>query len=461
MSGNASSGFFPQKGSLQRRLSLMLAFGLTLFWLLGTLAAGFILREEIDEVFDSALQEVVQRVLPLAYTEILNREGGDTAPQQLAPVGEHKEYITYVVRDVHGRVLLQSHDAEPERFPLHPANGFLSGGDTRFFTESAVRGTIIVTAAERHGHRQKALFDAVKMLVWPLVVLLPLGIFGTMGLITLVFRPVMRLRDEIEHRGGGNLAPLDTTQLPNEIGPIAESVNRLMGRLRRTLEAERSFTANSAHELRTPVAAALAHTQRLRLELAEGPDRQRAGDIEAALHRLVRLSEKLLQLAKAEGSGLLAENPVDLVPVLGIVIEDFNRQSAFAGRLKVEMPECGSAFSRIDMDAFAILARNLIENALKHGSMQHPVDVTLRKDGLFSVRNRGIIIPREVLDRLSRRFERGTSENEGSGLGLAIADTIATGIGSALALFSPATGLADGFEARIQLPQPVTSLTAG
>lgn len=446
---------FPPRGSLQRRLSLMLTLGFTALWLAGTLAAGFILREEIDEVFDSALQEVVQRVLPLAYTEILNRESGDAASQQLPSVGEHKEYITYIVRDAEGRVLLQSHDAEPEQFPLNPAHGFLSGQNTRFYTENAVKGTIIVTAAERPGHRQKALLDAVKMLVWPLAVLLPLGIFGTWSMIALAFRPVVRLRDDIEHRGGGNLAPLDIVQLPGEIGPIAEAINRLMERLRRTLDAERTFTANSAHELRTPVAAALAQTQRLRSELIDGPVRERAGEIEAALHRLARLSEKLLQLAKAEGSGLVAEAPANLVPALDLVVGDFTRHPAFKARITVDVPESGPVISQIDIDAFAILARNLIENALKHGDSRQPIKISLDVDALFSVSNRGAIVPREVLDRLTHRFERGSAETEGSGLGLAIAATIAAGVGSRLDLLSPASGLPDGFEARIRLPRPV------
>ena len=443
----------PPKGSLQRRLSLMLTFGLSVLWLAGTLAAGFILREEIDEVFDSALQEVVQRVMPLAYTEVLSREAGDAAPQHVASVGEHKEYITYIVRDAKGRVLLQSHDAQPERFPQSPAAGFLSAQNTRFYTDIAVKGAIIVTAAEREGHRQKALRDSVSMLVWPLALLLPLGILGTWGMIALAFRPVVRLRDDIEHRGGNNLAPLDTSRLPGEISPMAGAVNRLMERLRRTLEAERAFTANSAHELRTPVAAALAQTQRLRAELDEGPARERAGEIEAALRRLARLSEKLLQLAKAEGSGLLGEAPANLVPVLGLIVEDFTRDARFATRLAVHMPTAGAAFSMIDIDAFAILARNLIENALKHGEPSHPVVITLTAEAFLSVANRGAVVERDALERLTNRFERGNSEAEGSGLGLAIAATIATGVGSRLDLLSPVPGCGDGFEARVQLPR--------
>ena len=125
-------------------------------------------------------------------------------------------------------------------------------------------------------------------------------------------RSVEHLRDQIEARGGGDLSPGSATDLPIEISPIAKAVNLSMDRLRHVLDAERSFAANSAHELRTPVAAALAQTQRLIAEAPAGPLTKRAVKIEASLHHLTKLSAKLLQLAKAEGGGLLAETQQDL-----------------------------------------------------------------------------------------------------------------------------------------------------
>lgn len=439
------------KGSLQRRLALALTGGVMALWLLATVAAGLLLRHEIDEVFDSALQEVVQRVLPLAYTEVLNRDAdAEPGPQQVASVGVHREYITYVVRDATGRSLLQSHDADPAQFPPNPAHGFSDGPSSRLYTEVAVSGTLIVTAAERPGHRQKAVRDAIKVLAWPLILLLPLGIAGTWALVAVTLRPVAAFRHEIEARGDGYLAPVSVTALPSEIVPVAEAVNALMARVRRALDAERSFTANSAHELRTPVAAALAQIQRLRAELPEGPARARTVEIETALQRLARLSEKLLQLAKAEGAGLLGETPQDLVPALRLVLHDLKTE----GMVELSLPAGGRFVSTLDVDAFAILARNLIENALRHGDPGRPVRVTVTDDGHFSVRNHGRALAQEQIADMTQRFARGTTTANGAGLGLSIVQAIMRGIGGRIVFVSPVSGQADGVEVQVQLPVP-------
>ena len=300
--------------SLQRRLGLGLAGVVAALWLAGAVAAGLALRGEIDEVFDSALQEVAQRILPLAYREVLDAEpatDGEAPGERLPAVLPHAEAITYIVRDGDGRVLLRSHDADPAAFPaLRP--GFQETAQLRLYTESAVQGSLFVTAAENLTHRREATLEAAGMLLWPLALVLPLSQLGVWALVRIALRPVRALQGEIEARGHGNLSPVGTAGLPAEFAPVAGSVNRLIARLHRALAAERGFTANSAHELRTPVAAALAQTQRLVAELPDGPLRDRAGTVEAALRQLARLSEKLLQLAKAEGGALLAEAPQDL-----------------------------------------------------------------------------------------------------------------------------------------------------
>lgn len=433
--------------SLQWRLSLWLGLGVALLWAAAAAVTAQRLRGEMDAVFDSTLEETAQRILPLAVMEIANRDSDDERDQYVATLRRHDEHFTYIVRDAMGAVLLRSHSADPATFPPFTGMGFASTPTHRLYSDAAVQGTITITVAEPLTERRAAVSDLLLRLTLPPGLAVPLSLLVVWGVVRVSMAPVRRLRSGIEARGGGDLAPVAADGLPSEIRPIALAVNRLLDRLRRTLEAERSFTANSAHELRTPVAAALAQTQRL---IAEAPDeatRERARQIEAALRRLSRLSEKLMQLARAEGGRLQVTEPIDLAVILRMVAEEMTRLTEGGGRIELALPE-GAVRSRIDPDAFAIVARNLIENALKHGAPGAPVRVALSADGVLRVANEGPAVPPELLVRLSEPFERGRTRAAGAGLGLAIAKTIAVGTGGRIELASPSEGCQDGFEAR-------------
>jgi len=437
-------------GSLQKRLGTGLAVGVTVMWLLATLGTSLVVRHELDEAFDSNLQEAAQRLLPLAVIDIVER-GKGSAARVVTDLDDHEEYLTYLVRDESGRILLQSHDVEPAVFSPAPSRGFRETATHRLYGEAAISGTVYIEVAEPLAHRREATLEAVAVLFIPLLVLLPVSLLGVWWFVRRSMRPVVAFRDEIETRSGSDLSPLKARFVPDEIGPIADAVNRLLDRLRRTLEAERSFTANSAHELRTPIAAALAQTQRLIAEAPEGAVRERARQIETSLRDLARLSEKLMQLAQAEGGRILSEQPQDLSDVLVHVFDDFQRQWS-TGRFLLEKSENASLVSHMDPDAFGILMRNLIENALKHGEPGKPVEILVLSDRQISVVNSSPIVPAAVLARLTARFERGATDAMGSGLGLAIAEAIVTGAGGEFRLLSPATGRKDGFEAVVRLP---------
>lgn len=322
------------RNSLQARLSRSIALGVALLWLAATVSTVLALRHEMDEVFDSALQELAERMLPLVYQEVLNRDQPDN-DNRAAPVGEGGEHLTYLVRDAAGAVLIRSHDANPALYPAGLGNGFQSTETYRFYTVSAISGTLFVTIAEPLEHRQNAIWQGTMTLLWPLALLLPLSLIGVWLLVRRTLRSVLPFRAEIGTPGQGYLTPVAAPDLPAEIALLAVEVNNLIDRLRRALAAERSFTASAAHELRTPVAAALAQTQRLIAELDQG----------------------LLQdRAKAEGAGLLAETGQDLVPVLRLVLQDLPDAAA----VDLIVPS-GPVESLIDLDALAILARNLMK----------------------------------------------------------------------------------------------------
>lgn len=443
--------------SLQGKLGLGLTLGVTLLWLVAALVSGLVLRTELDKSFDSGLEETAQRILPLAVTEILNRDPL-TPPQQIAAlrstlaINPHQELLSYVVRAADGSLLLRSHDVDLTLFAPLPHLGFSNQGDYRLYGESAVSGSIVIEVAEPLSHRQQAMHSAMLALLMPLVLLIPLSLLGTWLWVRMSLHSVLAYKNAIAARGAGDLSAIVAEDLPSEFSPVSEAVNQLLQRLRRALESQRSFTANSAHELRTPLAGALAQVQRLQSATTDPDILERARHLESSLQQLSRLSEKMLQLAKAEGGALVAAAPYDVVPVLGYLITELSRLTA-ESELKLQVPE-SAVFTVMDMDALGILLRNLVENAAKYGDSASPILIKLSSSGQLSVSNAGVALPATALRGLTERFVRASTLKQGAGLGLAIVEAIALGAGGQLTLHSPASGQEDGFEVRVQLPLP-------
>lgn len=435
--------------SLQARLGLSVGLVLTVLWLLAATVTAVIVRAEMDEVFDSALRETAERILPLAVTDIVGREDQGVT-QRLAPIRAHDEFFTYLVRDAEGRILLQSHAADPTVFPSYDGPGFRQTATHRLYSDAALQDTIRITVAEPLAHRMSVAREIQMGLGLPLLIVLPVALIAIILAVRFSLDPLRRFRARLEARGARDLSQVPHEGLPTEIGPLADTLNSLLARLREAFEAERSFAANAAHELRTPLAGAIAQAQRLRSETKDRAAAQRATDIEETLKRLTRRTERMMQLARAEGGRLRMDKSSDLRGVARIVVDDIGRTGT-PDRIRLNLPDM-AVMSDLDPDAFAILCRNLVENALRHGAQASPVDVTLTASGQFTVANDGPVVPGETLDRLTARFERASATSDGSGLGLAIVAAIAERISSRLVLQSPRPGRTTGFQVSLRLP---------
>ncbi|WP_135451280.1 sensor histidine kinase [Tabrizicola caldifontis] len=435
--------------SLQGRLGLWLGLVLTALWVAAASVTALIARGEIEQVFDAALQETAQRILPLAVVDILNREEAGIS-QRLAAIREHDEYFTCIVRDDQGRILLQSHAADPTVFPAWDGAGFRSTATHRLYNDEAVQGTIRITVAEPLAHRAIVAWDIQMGLGLPLLVVLPVALIAIVMAVRASLAPLRKFRDRLAARGASDLSPVASTDLPSELAPLAETMNSLLARLDAAFESERSFAANAAHELRTPLAGAIAQAQRLQAEMRDADARARAGEIEANLKRLTRLAERLLQLARAEGGRLRRGFVADVRPVARLIVDELARVGG-PGCIRLTLPAT-AVLTDLDPDAFAILLRNLIENALRHGRADCPVDVVLSGDGTLIVANEGPVVPADDLARLTQRFERAKSGATGSGLGLAIVRSIAERTGSSFEIRSPRAGGDSGFEAIYRIP---------
>lgn len=437
--------------SLQARLGVSLGLLLTLLWIAAASVTAVIIRREMDEIFDSALQETAQRLLPLAVLDIIGRDdAGGPKTQRLGVLREHDEYFTYVIRDPDGRVLLQSHAVEPGVFPPYDGPGFRTTPTHRIYSDTAVQDTIRISVAEPLAHRAAVAREIQLGLGLPLLVMIPIALAAIMMAVRGSLAPLRSFQQRLAARSARDLSPVPDEGLPSEIVPVAATLNGVLTRLNAAFEAERSFAANAAHELRTPLAGAIAQAQRLQTETADAAVRARAADMEATLKRLTRLSERLMQLARAEGGRLRTDTPGDLRTIVRIVANDAGRHAG-PGRIVLNLPS-QPVMSDLDPDAFGILLRNLVENALRHGEDAQPIEVSLSSGANLAVANDGPVVPAETIARLTARFERGGSAREGSGLGLAIVAAIAERLGSELILHSPRPGHSRGFEASIRLP---------
>ncbi len=458
-----------RRRSIALQLAVWLSAGMLVFWLGGAVISTTVLRSKLEDAFDETLRQSAIRLLPLANRDTddttrprgpvprLEREDNrgrgrrdDDTPAPVAPPLAI-EAFTYLVFDEDGDIRVRADDA-PTVLPLLPAaDGFLSIDGKRAFKSTDRRNGTGILVLETTNARRDALWGAIAGLLWPLAALLPLVGLGIWQAVRLAMRPLERLSRDVALRSGSNLSPLSDDDQPAELAPIAREIEGLLGRLRAAMEAERTFAASSAHELRTPIAGALAQTQRLARELGEHASAPRLKEIETSLRGLSELSEKLLQLSRLEAGFARSEAEADLGPVLDLVIRDFAAQSSTAGRVRFQRHDPVQLTQRINPDAFAIAVRNLIQNALIHGAADGVVFVEAGPGAVVRVRNHGPVVAPEVMARLTERFSRGATRASGTGLGLAVVATIMAQTGGRLQLSSPAEGWIDGFEAVLEV----------
>nr|WP_254446211.1 HAMP domain-containing sensor histidine kinase [Marinobacterium sp. xm-d-530] len=217
-------------------------------------------------------------------------------------------------------------------------------------------------------------------------------------------------------RSGSNLEPIAQAELPQDFLEVQRATNALLDRLRTALVAEREFAANSAHELRTPLAVASVQLQRLSDELGSTDQVERLKIVQSSLARLTRLIDKLLQLARAESVTLYKGEPTNLELIVKMIARELDPRND-----RVEIISESPPLLDIDPDALAVILSNLVENGLKYAPNESPVIIRLESNGAFSVENLAPDLAPEDLNGLKQRFVRGNQRSQpGSGLGLAI-----------------------------------------
>ncbi len=284
-------------------------------------------------------------------------------------------------------------------------------------------GRYRVQVAQAIGLRDRAALEVAVQTVLPLILIVPVLILFIYLSIRRTLRPLEQLADEVAARSPDNLAPLASRRVPTEAQPLLNAINRLFRRVERTLDNERRFTADAAHELRTPLAALKVQTQVARLS-GDSPVREHAlQQIEVGVDRAGRLVEQLLRLARLDP----LNQPPHTVPVdLGRLVNE--AVAALPERDRIVLPAT-SAVVLGDPDLLQIALRNLIDNALRYTAPDRTVEIVIDSgvdNCSLTVNDHGPGVPETMLARLGERFFRGQpGKTEGNGLGLAIVARIA------------------------------------
>jgi two-component system, OmpR family, sensor kinase len=427
-------------------------------WLLGSVTAGMLTVFEINERLDNAIEEVAQRLLPATYDAVQQPQAMQQMARQLVATLDPKA-LAYQIIGPAGEIVMRSENAPETPFsvPLHV--GFHDTPRYRVYSQPAAADGYFIEVAEPLMHRSEALWRAVGLTVGPLLLFLPLSWFLIRWAVFRSMRSLDRLRSEIGRRDGSNLSQIPDMGLPTELATMLAAVNRLLERLERALATERQFAANSAHELRTPIAAVLAQMQLLSAQLAGTQHAERAARIVNQIKGLSSLAEKLLQLSRTGAGVGMQQERIDMLTILQVLVDEFRRREDVGARLVVTA-ECSDEFIvQGELDVLGITLRNLIENAVRYGASDEPIEIVIGGDRQIRLLNGGAVIPSETLETLKKPFVRGCSVGAGGGLGLAIVDSVMKQIGGSLTLISPVVGRSRGFEARLVFPEAISRLS--
>ncbi|QWD79230.1 GHKL domain-containing protein [Polynucleobacter sp. MWH-Spelu-300-X4] len=264
-------------------------------------------------------------------------------------------------------------------------------------------------------------------LIWPLMLGLPVLFVVVYGVISWANRSLSQVKQAIFERRADSLDPIKIQGLPNEISPIVDELNDLLGRVKKSIEHERRFTSDAAHELRTPLAAIRAQAEILKIE--KQFNFESINNLIESSDRASRLIEQLLALSRVESAHVIFDKD-------SLNLSEFvKKQIANAypdiekKQQKIQFLEDAVCTVRVNEGLLSILLRNLLDNAIRYSPMKGSIDVSVKqKDGkvYLAVEDSGSGLTKQEINDLGIRFKRmNQSDSFGSGLGWSIIKKIA------------------------------------
>jgi two-component system OmpR family sensor kinase len=440
--------------SIRRTLLAWLLVGLAAVAAVATVLTYVETKREVGDLFDLQLKQ-------LAYStridDLLRGRQPSLAPRDGRPAPGVAQLVTQIW-DRDGVLVYWSQPGAG--LPVPATEGYTTvtqnGREWRVYTH--VEGNHALQVAHALDERREIAAQTALRTLLPLAALIPfLGVLIWYA-VGRGLKPLDAMSRAVAKRRPDAMSPLAETDLPRELQPLAGSLNALLARLDEALAAQRRFTADAAHELRTPLAAL-----KLQVELAgRAPDAAARGaalaELEAGVDRAAHLVEQLLTMARLEPEAP-ARNFV-AVDLPAQVRDAIVARAALAADKRIDLGFARSADVPVrgDPTSLAMLLANLLDNALRYTPEGGRIDVAIDDDGgraVLAVIDTGPGIPAGDRARVFERFHRGTSASGadapgGSGLGLSIVRRIADAHGATVALDDGPDGR--GLAVRVRFP---------
>ncbi|PKO46391.1 MAG: two-component sensor histidine kinase [Betaproteobacteria bacterium HGW-Betaproteobacteria-22] len=429
--------------SLRLRLVLLLTLGLGAAWLIAAWFTHIESRSEIDQLFDAQLAQSAQVLLGTTRHELHERIEHDD--RDISISHEYEQKLAFQIWDEAG--LLMRSSLAPSSAMGARNEGYsetvVNAQSWRVFTRWDTRHEFMIQIAEPIAGRESlARHITLKMLMPTFIVFPVLALLIWLGVGT-GLQPLKQLKQEIRQRAAHRLEPVAMSGVPEEVAPLVLALNDLFLRLEKTFEAERRFTADAAHELRTPLAALKIQAQ---VALRSTDEAERHAALENVLRgtdRATRLVEQLLTLARVDPEVAAIEHEqIELRGLAATVMADL-ALAAHAKQVEMVLEDglpCSVSGDKVQL---GVLLRNLLDNAIRYTPPGGQVSVSMHNTHgvTLEVRDSGPGISEYEREHVQQRFYRITgSGEEGSGLGLSIVRRIAELHGAKLALLDNESG---------------------
>ncbi|MEN8268622.1 ATP-binding protein [Acinetobacter baumannii] len=410
--------------SLTRRLSLILLAITTSVWVgsLGCIYWG--MQRAANNIFDKSLAETAHALLSTTSSTLEGRVPDHTVIEKAQ--GEHYNQIIFQIWHKNGNLIYRSVGVDTHPFVQQAKFGWIKIHNQTYRSYSIWDNThtIQVQIAQVWTIRQDIQSDMLLFLIVVSGFFLPLLSWLIIRTIRSHLATVFSISQNLEKQSIEHLKPINPI-VPKEIEPLVNSLNTLLSEIAESMQREKRFTSNAAHELRTPLAAIRMHAQVLLSARSTEEARESAQDIMIGIDKASRMITQLLTLARIEHLDERSEVSVDLCIIIQktLTLMDFK---IVKENIDIQL-DLKPAPILAKAEHLEIILRNIIENAIIYRS-QNGISIIkitcgcIENRTFFQVEDNGVGVEEEKMPYILQRFYRANQNSSviGSGLGLSI-----------------------------------------